>query len=309
MLINRELLEKQFTGKDVKQRKGNFGSMIDYVDVQLIIQRLNDAFDAFWSFKLIEYQTMENEVITLGELSVNGITKQQFGTSSITKNAKTGMVISIGDDLKAAASDSLKKCASLLGVALHIYGDSLPDQPVDKKTETINTANGLVELPVDEEEKPKAPPVQNRKKIPPPMSFEVKDTLPPPPVDKPRLQRMSESYFASLPEFLKDDVSRHEWQKKNIGIESTKDWTEWHFEKGLDMIQIINREHDPDTKKQVPELDSSTYENNGGSNPASPAQLKYIQKLLEKKNYYLKGDIEKWTIGKASVLINFLTEQ
>jgi len=33
------------------------------------------------------------------------------------------------------------------------------------------------------------------------------------------------------------------------------------------------------------------------------------KELIEKKNYYIKDDVEKWTIGKASVLINFLTEQ
>jgi hypothetical protein len=148
------------------------------------------------------------------------------------------------------------------------------------------------------------------KKIPPPMEFTEQTEIPKPPVDKPRLQRMTEAYFASLPEFLKDEVSRHEWQRKNIGIESTKDWTEWHFEKALDMIEIMSKEPvDPDTKKEVPNLDATKYENNGGSKPASLSQLKYIQKLLEKKNFYIKGSTEKWTVGKCSVLINFLTEQ
>ena len=90
MLIDRILLEKQFTKAEIKQRKGNFGHMIDYVDIQLIIQRLNDAFDQLWSFKVIEHEILDNEVIVLGELSTCGITKQQFGSSSITKNAKTG---------------------------------------------------------------------------------------------------------------------------------------------------------------------------------------------------------------------------
>ena len=34
---------------------------------------------------------------------------------------KTGKPVSIGDDLKAAATDALKKGASLLGVGLHLY--------------------------------------------------------------------------------------------------------------------------------------------------------------------------------------------
>ena len=352
MNINRELLEKQFTGKELKTRKGNFGESIDYVETQLIIQRLNDAFDQEWSFKVIEHIQTETAVIVLGEIYTSGITKQQFGTSRITVNKKTGELISIGDDLKAAASDSLKKCASMLGIALHVYGDSLPDQI---KTETIQTANGPVELPLDDEPEGQidiyktdreaylaADIIKNMteaerqaweikyiKKLSKdfnmynwkkaaelakiqsnPMKFTETETPPPPAQDEPRLQRISKAYFASLPEFLKDDASRHKWQLKNIGYESTKDWTEFHFEKALDLIDILRKEDvDPDSKIQVPELDASTYENNGGSKPATPSQLKYIQKLLDKKGYYVKGDNTEWTIGKASVLINFLTEQ
>ena len=33
------------------------------------------------------------------------------------------MVISLGDDLKSAATDCLKKCATLFGVGLHLYFD------------------------------------------------------------------------------------------------------------------------------------------------------------------------------------------
>src|SRR5436309_3341261 len=32
-------------------------------------------------------------------------------------------LVSLGDDLKAAATDSLKKCATLFGVGLHLYFD------------------------------------------------------------------------------------------------------------------------------------------------------------------------------------------
>ena len=39
----------------------------------------------------------------------------------MTVNTDTGEEISIVDDLKAAATDSLKKAATLLGVGLHLY--------------------------------------------------------------------------------------------------------------------------------------------------------------------------------------------
>ena len=315
MLIDRKLLEKQFTGKEIKTRKGNFGNMIDYVDIQLIIQRLNDAFDQLWSFKVIEHQILENEVIVLGELATLGISKQQFGTSSITKNAKTGASISIGDDLKAASSDSLKKCASLLGVALHIYGDSLPDQPEEKKEdkppeEKKDETSKAKDFLTEQERKQKA--LKEFREGPP--LFKEATEPPPPPVDKERLERMTKAYFASIPEIIKDENLRHSWQKNNIGKWSTKEWTEADFEKALDLIDILRKEQEEniieqDEKKEVPKLDYGHRENNGGSKPTSKAQINYIQKLLTKKNYFTNEDITTWTIGKASVLIDFLNQQ
>ena len=48
--MNRELLEKPFEKEQIKQRKGNFGDMIDYVETHAVITRLNDAFDGQWCF-------------------------------------------------------------------------------------------------------------------------------------------------------------------------------------------------------------------------------------------------------------------
>jgi len=44
-----------------------------------------------------------------------------FADSLTLQMAVTGEYISLADDLKAAATDSIKKCASLLGVGLHLY--------------------------------------------------------------------------------------------------------------------------------------------------------------------------------------------
>jgi len=41
--MKRELLEKAFDPSQIKQRDGNFGKRIDYVEGHAIIQRLNDA--------------------------------------------------------------------------------------------------------------------------------------------------------------------------------------------------------------------------------------------------------------------------
>ena len=122
--MNRELLEKTFPAEQLRQRLGNFGNTLDYIEAHAVIQRLNDALNGDWSFEIVEHQVIEktDEVLVLGKLSTNGVSKYQFGASSITRNKDSKEVISIGDDLKAAASDSLKKCATLLGVGLHLYG-------------------------------------------------------------------------------------------------------------------------------------------------------------------------------------------
>lgn len=121
--MNRELLEKPFDPDQIKQREGNFGKMLGYVEGHSIIQRLNDSFEANWSFAILKHEILKDtdEVVVLGELSSNGIVKTQFGSSRITRARETGEMISLADDLKAAATDSLKKAATLLGVGLHLY--------------------------------------------------------------------------------------------------------------------------------------------------------------------------------------------
>ena len=122
--MNRELLEKPFGQEQIKQREGNFGKMLDYVEAHSVIQRLNDAFDAEWSFSILKHEILSDtdEMIVLGQLNARGIVKSQFGSSRITRSRQSGEMVSLADDLKAAATDALKKCATLLGVGLHLYG-------------------------------------------------------------------------------------------------------------------------------------------------------------------------------------------
>jgi len=121
--MNRQILEQPFGPEQIKQREGNFGRMLDYIEGHEVIQRLNDAFDADWSFTMTKYEIMKDtdEVIVIGQLNAGGIVKSQFGSSRITRAKETGDIVSLADDLKAAATDALKKAATLLGVGLHLY--------------------------------------------------------------------------------------------------------------------------------------------------------------------------------------------
>ena len=133
--MNRQLLEQPFDPKYIKQRKGNYGNMLDYIEAHVVINRLNEALDGNWSFEVSEYTQLGDEVVVLGRLTSAGIVKQQFGSSKITKAKGSDEPLCIGDDLKSAASDALKKTATLMGVGLHLYGDlpgdSVGDNSVD----------------------------------------------------------------------------------------------------------------------------------------------------------------------------------
>jgi hypothetical protein len=94
------------------------------VEAHTVIKRLNDAFDAEWSFEIVEQKILEqtDEALVLGKLRAGDVVKSQFGSTKITRSRESGEMVSIADDLKAAATDALKKCATMFGVGLHLYG-------------------------------------------------------------------------------------------------------------------------------------------------------------------------------------------
>lgn len=120
--MNRQLLEKPFEPAQIRQRKGRNG-LLDYVEGHSVIQRLNEALEGAWSFEIVQHEVREDEVLVLARLSAEGLVKMNFGVSQVTRERESGALVSLGDDLKAAATDALKKCATFLGVGLHLYAD------------------------------------------------------------------------------------------------------------------------------------------------------------------------------------------
>lgn len=118
--MNRDLLRKPFDASLHKRRKGPDGRELVYVDVATVIARLNEACEQ-WDFHVDRYELLEEEVVVVGRLVSEGCIKVAFGGSRITRD-RSGMQVSLADDLKAAASDALKKAATLLGVGLELYG-------------------------------------------------------------------------------------------------------------------------------------------------------------------------------------------
>jgi len=119
--VNTELLNEHFGKSLIKKRRGAFGQNLSYVEGAEYIRRLNDAFDNRWSFEVVEHHIRPDEVIVIGKLTADGVAKMAFGGSAVTVS-RSGQTVSVADDLKSAATDALKKAATLLGVGLHLYG-------------------------------------------------------------------------------------------------------------------------------------------------------------------------------------------
>ena len=109
------ILTEPFEKSDVKTRKGPGGKILSYIDTPLVIERLNTAFAGDWSFRIVSHEITDTEVVVLGEIEAGGVVKQQFGSKTRENN------VPLGDTAKAAASDSVKKCATLLGIGLELY--------------------------------------------------------------------------------------------------------------------------------------------------------------------------------------------
>ena len=139
--MNRALLEKSFEPSQIKQRQGKFGHILDYVEGHVVTSRLNDAFESNWSFEIVKYRIIKDpgEVLVLGKLTAEGVTKMAFGSKEIERSKDTKAIVSLGDDFKAASTDALKKAASLLGVGLYLYSDQRPNgKPEEGRPETPN---------------------------------------------------------------------------------------------------------------------------------------------------------------------------
>lgn len=113
--------------KFVKKRPGKGGGQWDFVSGSYIKKVLNLAFGWDWDFQVLDHKfdLAIGQAFVLGRLTVRSgnrtIIKEQFGRVEIKMKKADNLPLDIGNDLKAAATDALKKCASELGIASDIY--------------------------------------------------------------------------------------------------------------------------------------------------------------------------------------------
>ena len=127
-LTSKQLLEilQRTPENHIYHRKGKGGQMWDYVTGVYVKKVLNYVFGWMWDFEVMEHGKEGEQMWVLGKLTINTkkgkIIKTQFGRADIKFWRGTKNPLDYGNDLKAAATDSLKKCASELGIASDIYG-------------------------------------------------------------------------------------------------------------------------------------------------------------------------------------------
>ena len=103
------------------------GVELTYVSGEQVVRRLNEVLGVGgWSFRVLSHEinAEADEAWALGELVAEigdkTVVRQQFGSQKLKRSRNTGVPLDIGFDLKGAATDAMKKCASLLGVGLYL---------------------------------------------------------------------------------------------------------------------------------------------------------------------------------------------
>jgi len=147
----KEAITNLVTGKTPKdvvfQRPAGRGVNVDYVPGWWFVQQLNALFGYFWDFEIIDQAIGENQCWVRGKLTIKDpktgltVTKTAFGGSKL--KSKENQAIDIGDDLKTAATDSLKKAATLLGIASDIYGKR---EKIDETAATKTQLSSMYKL-------------------------------------------------------------------------------------------------------------------------------------------------------------------
>ena len=158
-----QMILKKTPAQFVKKRPAKGGGTWDYVTGGYIKKCLNLMFGWDWDFEIISEQILHGEVVVKGRLTcrTNGkqIVKMQFGNKDIMYRKQTAeevskgaerIPLSIGNDLKAATTDALKKCAAEIGIAADVYNsEDFREIRVDTTTVELDELTELWELKKD----------------------------------------------------------------------------------------------------------------------------------------------------------------
>lgn len=161
-VLNKDQLNVLFQGTPEAhkyKRPAKGGGEWTYVTGAYVKKVLNLMFGWDWDFEVtkFEYNMGAKQCIVLGKLTVRSggktIIKNQFGRvdikfktnwdNNLKKKIPTDQPLDLGNDLKAATTDSLKKCASELGIASDVYAPN--------EFKAIQVVEPLTQEEIDEE--------------------------------------------------------------------------------------------------------------------------------------------------------------
>ena len=114
----------------IYSRKGKGGQNFDYVTGTYMKKVLNYVFGWMWSFDIIDVEEKHGQVIVRGKLTIHKkdgspmIWKTDIGNADIKYLQKTQKHLDYGNDVKAATTDCIKRCAAQFGFASDVYGKS-----------------------------------------------------------------------------------------------------------------------------------------------------------------------------------------
>lgn len=148
----------QKTPRDaIQKRKGRGGQTFNYIKGEYVIEVLNKVFGLTWDFEVTPIKSGElfllqgRQVLVAGKLTIydkdgkpriikSGIGKKDIAYEKTAPGANASTIpMDLGNDVKAAETDALKRCARMLGIGLDLYKDeahytpkplpSLPNNP------------------------------------------------------------------------------------------------------------------------------------------------------------------------------------
>lgn len=175
-IFNAEQLKyllKKTPQKYIKTRPAKGGGTWTYVPGMYVKKVLNVLFGFNWSFEVVEYKFDLDikQAFVLGKLTVSSrgqtIVRQQFGRvdikfkKAVDTDAGRRLPLDLGNDLKAATTDALKKCAAELGIAMDVYApeeftevEVIKDSPESELDELLElTTHVDYEVKVSEDDK------------------------------------------------------------------------------------------------------------------------------------------------------------
>lgn len=138
-VLNQNQIQKIFNSTPAKYkytRPAKGGGNWTYIKSSYVRKVLDGVFGFNWNFDIETTLAEAFEVAKLtrtcvvkgtltGKVHLDGewleISKTQFGRSEVKFKSGTDQPLDFGNDMKAATSDCLKKCASLFGIGADVY--------------------------------------------------------------------------------------------------------------------------------------------------------------------------------------------